>query len=95
MDSYSKLRVFENELNVEVLRHQKFKVPLDQMTCPLCFTEYEDEIHFLHNCDELREQHQSSEQKLGKFGIKYFGKLTNEQKLYCCFQMRILKYVVF
>ena len=36
---------------------------------------------FLLNCDKLREQHQSFEQKLGKFSIKHFTNLTNEEKL--------------
>ena len=45
--SCSKLRLCDHKLNIEVLRHQKFKVPRDQRTCPLCFNECEDEIHYL------------------------------------------------
>ena len=44
--SYSKLRLCDHKLNIEVLRHQTFKVPRDQRTCSLCFNECEDEIHF-------------------------------------------------
>ena len=43
--SYSKLRLCDHKLNIEVLRHQK--VPRHQRTCPLCFNECEDEIYFL------------------------------------------------
>ena len=54
--SYSELRLCDHKLNIEVLRHQKFKVPRDQRTCALCFNECEDEIHFLLNCYKLRKQ---------------------------------------
>ena len=77
------------------LRHQKFKVRRDQRTCPLCFNECEDEIHFLFNSDKLPEQHQSFEKKLGKFGIKHFANLmiflfSNENPGIC----RILAYII-
>ena len=62
--SYSKLRLYDHKLDIEILRHQKFKVPRDQRTCSLYFSECEDEIHFLLNCDKLSEQLQSFEQKL-------------------------------
>ena len=47
----------------------------------MCFNESENEIHFLLNCDKLLEQHQSFEQKLGKFSIKHFANLTDEGEL--------------
>ena len=81
--SYSVLRLCHHKMNIEVLHHQKFKVPLCFSECEdeIHFNECEDEIHFLLNCDKLREQHQSFEQKLGKFSIKHSANLTNEEKL--------------
>ena len=77
--SYSNLRLCDHKMNIDALRHQKFKVPGNQRTCPLCFNECEDEIYFLLNHDLSREQHQSYEQKLGKFSIKHFANLTNDE----------------
>ena len=47
--SLTKFCLSDHKLHIEMGRHQKFKLPLEDRICPLC----KDEIHFLLNCEKL------------------------------------------